>query len=134
MSYYFFWKEQEYAPYQFGIVYELKKPFYERLLWTWRRLWEKEKHSHHFFSICPLLLFPSNSWPLGFWVLCVFKQVSCKYQTLSWGLQARELALRPPGPEKLQMFLSKNDFFLVKTRFLWNVFELYDHIIAPFQG
>ena len=39
-------------------------------------------------------------WPLGIWVLSVFKLVSCKYKTLGpigswfWGRS-------PPGPEKL---------------------------------
>ena len=46
----------------------------------------------HSFLICP-----SKSWPLGLWLLSVFKLVSCKPGA------SRELALRPPRPEKLQM-------------------------------
>ena len=46
-------------------------------------------HDLLFFLICP-----NNSWPLGVWVLSVFKLVSCK------PVASRELAQRPPGPKE----------------------------------
>ena len=81
----------------------------------WGCAWNVKPFSWAIMICYSFLICPTNSWPLGVWMLGVFKLVSCKPGA------SRELDLRPPRPEKLQIYI-----IVVGTNFIfyfWTIFS-----------